>query len=40
MLDPRLVHKGYGQVFLRSLPPARRCRNRDQLDAFWDEVDL
>lgn len=35
ILDPRLTGKGYGKVFLRSLPPARRCDTIEQLETFW-----
>lgn len=28
VLDPRIIEKRYGQVFLRSLPPARQVRGR------------
>lgn len=37
VLDSRLTSKGYGKVFLRSLPPARRCTSFDQLEAFVSE---
>ncbi|HEX4354351.1 MAG TPA: ATP-dependent DNA helicase, partial [Polyangiales bacterium] len=36
ILDERVSTKGYGKVFLRSLPPARRCRTLDELRAFWE----
>jgi ATP-dependent DNA helicase DinG len=35
ILDSRIVTKSYGRVFLDSLPPATRCRNLDQAEAFW-----
>jgi ATP-dependent DNA helicase DinG len=35
ILDERVSTKGYGKVFLRSLPPARRCQSLDELRAFW-----
>ncbi len=35
ILDRRIVKKGYGKVFLRSLPPARRCDSLDDVRAFW-----
>jgi ATP-dependent DNA helicase DinG len=35
ILDERVSTKGYGKVFLRSLPPARRCDSLDELRAFW-----
>lgn len=34
VLDSRLTTKGYGQVFLRSLPPALRCTTFEALEAF------
>lgn len=37
ILDRRLTKKGYGQLFLRSLPPARRCATFEALDQFWSE---
>jgi ATP-dependent DNA helicase DinG len=37
VLDRRLTTKGYGKVFLASLPPARRCTTREELAAFWRE---
>ncbi len=36
ILDSRLVKKGYGRVFLRSLPPASRCYSREEAQAFWE----
>ncbi len=39
ILDSRLTTKGYGRVFLRSLPPARRCRTMDELREFWTEAE-
>jgi ATP-dependent DNA helicase DinG len=35
VLDPRIVKKGYGKVFLASLPAARRCTSFDEVRAFW-----
>jgi ATP-dependent DNA helicase DinG len=35
VLDRRLTTKGYGKVFLRSLPPAQRCDTREAVEAFW-----
>jgi len=35
LLDERVSTKGYGKVFLRSLPPARRCTTVEELRAFW-----
>ncbi|MEM8607994.1 MAG: ATP-dependent DNA helicase [Myxococcota bacterium] len=31
ILDSRIRNKGYGKVFLRSLPPARVCETRDEV---------
>jgi ATP-dependent DNA helicase DinG len=36
LLDQRVWTKGYGKVFLRSLPAARRCNTFDEVRAFWD----
>jgi ATP-dependent DNA helicase DinG len=36
ILDGRLLKKGYGKVFLRSLPPARRSSSLADARAFWD----
>jgi ATP-dependent DNA helicase DinG len=38
LLDERVSSKGYGKVFLRSLPDARRCRSLEEVRGFWDEV--
>ena len=38
LLDERVSTKGYGKVFLRSLPAARRCSSLEELRAFWSEV--
>lgn len=38
LLDERVSNKGYGKVFLRSLPEARRCRSLAEVRGFWDEV--
>ena len=35
ILDSRIVTKGYGKVFLRSLPPAARCTSLQQVTDFW-----
>ena len=35
VLDPRLTQKGYGRVFLKTLPPARRCDSLDEVREFW-----
>lgn len=34
ILDSRIRRKGYGKVFLRSLPPARSCHNLDEVREF------
>ena len=39
VLDRRLTTKGYGKVFLRSLPPAKRCDTRAELEAFWRGIE-
>jgi ATP-dependent DNA helicase DinG len=36
VLDPRLRTKAYGRVFLRSLPPARRLDDLDELDRWFN----
>jgi ATP-dependent DNA helicase DinG len=38
LLDSRVRTKGYGKVFLRSLPPARRCETLEDVKAFWKEA--
>lgn len=38
VLDGRLRTKGYGKVFLRSLPPARRCDTFEEVEAFWRSI--
>jgi len=38
LLDQRVSTKGYGKVFLRSLPPARRCGTLSEVRAFWEGV--
>ena len=35
VLDRRLSEKGYGKVFLRSLPEARRCQTLAEVGEFW-----
>jgi ATP-dependent DNA helicase DinG len=37
LCDPRLKSKGYGRVFLDSLPPMRQTRSLDEVDAFFAE---
>ncbi|UPT72634.1 MAG: hypothetical protein M0D55_11790 [Elusimicrobiota bacterium] len=34
-LDSRLLKKGYGKVFMRSLPPCRRLGSLEELGAFF-----
>ena len=36
--DPRLRSRGYGEVFLASLPPMRRAASRDELVAFFADA--
>ena len=38
LLDHRIRSKGYGKVFLRTLPPARRCHTLDEVRRFWFAV--
>ncbi len=35
ILDTRIRTKGYGAIFLRSLPTATRCHRYDEVEAFW-----
>jgi ATP-dependent DNA helicase DinG len=35
VLDSRLRTKGYGKVFLRTLPPATRCDTMEEVARFW-----
>jgi ATP-dependent DNA helicase DinG len=35
--DRRLVTKGYGRVFLRSLPPMRRVTQLDEIEQFFND---
>jgi len=37
ILDPRIVTKGYGQNFLKSLPPARITRKIEEVEKFFSE---
>lgn len=37
LCDPRIIRKGYGRVFLNSLPPMRRTRNLDDVQRFLEE---
>lgn len=38
ILDERVSTKGYGKVFLRSLPPASRCANLAEVSEFWRDT--
>lgn len=38
ILDSRVIKKGYGRIFLESLPPASRCHSLDEARAFWSSV--
>ena len=38
LCDRRLLKRSYGQVFLDSLPPMRRTRSIDEVDAFFSNV--
>lgn len=40
VLDSRLTTKGYGKVFLRSLPDATRCASFEELEAFCRDRDV
>jgi Rad3-related DNA helicase len=35
-LDSRVLKKGYGKTFLRSLPPCRKIDSLDALAKFFD----
>jgi ATP-dependent DNA helicase DinG len=37
LCDPRLTTKGYGKLFLNSLPPMPRTRELSQVQAFFDD---
>jgi len=37
LCDPRLVTKGYGRIFIQSLPPMRRTRELVEAQAFLRE---
>lgn len=37
ILDPRIVTKGYGQQFLKSLPPSRITRKIEDVERFFSE---
>lgn len=36
ILDSRMVKKGYGRVFVDTLPPASRCYSLAEAKAFWE----
>jgi len=36
--DPRLISKGYGRIFVNSLPPMPRCAGVDEAAAFIRDV--
>ncbi|HKC88339.1 MAG TPA: ATP-dependent DNA helicase, partial [Blastocatellia bacterium] len=38
ILDPRIVTKGYGQQFLKSLPPSRVTRKIEDVESFFSAV--
>jgi ATP-dependent DNA helicase DinG len=38
ILDPRIVTKGYGQQFLKSLPPSRITRKIEDVESFFGAV--
>jgi ATP-dependent DNA helicase DinG len=38
ILDPRIVGKGYGKVFLRSLPPFRQTRDLTEVRSFFENL--
>lgn len=38
ILDSRIAHRGYGKVFLRSLPEAQRCESLEQVRRFWSAM--
>ncbi len=40
LLDGRVSSKGYGKVFLRSLPKARPCRTLAEVEAFWQSAGM
>ncbi len=39
IMDSRLKKKGYGSLFLRSLPPSPRCHSLAEVAAFYDSDD-
>jgi ATP-dependent DNA helicase DinG len=40
LLDGRIRTKGYGKIFLRTLPPARRSHLFDEVERFWREGEM
>jgi ATP-dependent DNA helicase DinG len=40
LCDPRISSKGYGKLFLASLPPMPRTRELAEVQAFFDEVSV
>ena len=36
--DPRILKKGYGNLFMKSLPPVTICKTVPQLQAFLDDL--
>ena len=38
LCDPRLTTKGYGKLFLASLPPMPRTRELADVQAFFDDT--
>ena len=36
LCDPRLLSKGYGRIFLASLPPMTHCRDVTDVQRFFD----
>lgn len=40
LCDPRLVSKSYGKVFLNSLPPMRRTRMLNKVEAFYKNIEV
>jgi ATP-dependent DNA helicase DinG len=38
ILDPRIVTKGYGQQFVKSLPPSRITRKIEDVESFFGVV--
>ena len=37
IMDVRLFKKGYGRIFLRSLPPSPITRNMNDIESFYDK---